>query len=344
MQAVITEDLLPPQTNLEPCAVQPQPELDAKGVVSTNAVNRNISHLNILKWCCLVGGTAALRTLLQHPFVVAMARKQSMREHPTAFRLLRNMRATLGMRSWFRGYFALATGMVVSEVFYMYLFESMRASLPMKSKVLKDAASGLVGDVTSTFIQVPFVVVANRQMTAGHGLASSVKYENSFSMSRRIMRCSGTRGMFSGLGMSLMLAPHSGFWWGLYGVVKEHFYRFSDPLLERMEQSGRFHHLLSSREDNIIVNSLAGFCSSVVVMTAYNPVIVVRTRWQVMDGIPAGTKNIFWYIVRDLYRNEGWRGFFKGTVLNVSTSSFDGFLFALLYELTKQYSDTTKQH
>jgi hypothetical protein len=98
---------------------------------------------------------------------------------------------------------------------------------------------------------------------------------------------------------------------------------------------------LLSPHDNPVINGLAGVAASTVTTTVYNPVMVVRTRLQTAQASAGGISSRvrIGSICSELLRGEGWRGFFKGTTVNVGIAVVDGLLFAFLYEFTKLSSD-----
>lgn len=132
------------------------------------------------------------------------------------------------------------------------------------------AVGAMCGDFVALLLVTPLVIVCNRQMTAGYGMAASNTYTTiprtlrsvwgmyqdpgqhslkqaassamgssssqpqlSSSLSR-VTR--GFSGLYQGLSAGLLRIPSSGCWWGLYTKSKEAVYTVAAPTLARWEQ------------------------------------------------------------------------------------------------------------
>ncbi|GET87811.1 hypothetical protein, conserved [Leishmania tarentolae] len=124
---------------------------------------------------------------------------------------------------------------------------------------------------------------------------------------------------------------------------------------------------LLSPTDNPLLNAVASIVASVCTTLLFNPIAVIQTRQQALppalwEGRAAATaggggttsssppaRKQLWRsllpfrrvcrVADDLARKEGVRGFFKGSLANMSVAVLDGVFFTLLFEFTKLGSD-----
>jgi hypothetical protein len=312
----------------------------------TGAVNRDISHVDMTKWMGLIGISAFARYVTVHPFAFVMARERTHREHSNTLSILREAYKDGGVRVIFRGVGASAGGNAFGETAYVGAFEYLRKKLPFANKVTRDAWAGFIADVTNVLMAAPFDVIAARQITAGSGISSNIKYEPVHKMGRTMYRQGGPRALFAGTSANLAYSPSSALWWPLYEWSKAVLYAVLHPPLLRYKDSyvaSFFPRALFDEGDNALLNGGAGVIASVVATTVYCPVLVVRTRLQVASAylnIPPGSSKVL-HICKDLLRNEGWKGFFKGVQVNAACAVVEGIMFSQLYEVTKRLCDVT---
>ncbi|CAJ1988045.1 Mitochondrial carrier protein / MCP14 [Leishmania donovani] len=125
---------------------------------------------------------------------------------------------------------------------------------------------------------------------------------------------------------------------------------------------------LLSPTDNPLLNAVASIIASVCTTLLFNPIAVIQTRqqalppglWEEQTMVAAGgggaasslsptVRKQTWKsslpfrrvyrVANDLARKEGVRGFFKGSLANMSVAVLDGIFFTLLFEFTKLGSD-----
>jgi len=122
----------------------------------------------------------------------------------------------------------------------------------------------------------------------------------------------------------------------MYAQTKRVLY---DDVLPLIPESGKHTWLpdaVTSRSDNWVVNATASLVTSGTTAVVFNPFLVVRTRLQIQAGSTMRS------ICRQVFRESGAKGFFKGTTLSVATCVVDGVLAATCYEWAKYLSDTTR--
>lgn len=179
------------------------------------------------------------------------------------------------------------------------------------------AAGAMAGDLIALLLVTPTVVICNRQMTAGYGMAASNAYRSFLQTFREVWgtyqdpnlstrtargaaflspawwHC-GFRGLYQGTTAGLLRIPSSGCWWALYTKSKEVVYRVAAPTLTRWEERRqrerggapgegalkRRRSWLLSPTDNPVLNAVAGIFASVSTTVLFNPMAVIQTRQQ----------------------------------------------------------------
>jgi hypothetical protein len=140
------------------------------------------------------------------------------------------------------------------------------------------------------------------------------------------------------------MLPGAAIWWASYGEFKYWIYRGMQSLQTPTTTSTSSDSTSTkkapdawwrSTEDNPFINGIASAGASALCVATMNPVNVIRTRMQASSLRATAA-------VQDLWRTNGWRGFYKGTLLSMNVAVLDGILFSLLYEFTKLGSDTTR--
>lgn len=135
----------------------------------TNSVNRSYSDLDSRSFLTYAFGLCAVRTALQQPMNLALARKQTSAACDAI-----STRAILqgiysregGLRGLSQGMAAMTLGCALSEVIYLFLFEMWRERLPVESDARRDAAAGYGADAVCRVAHIPLSIIAFRQMTA----------------------------------------------------------------------------------------------------------------------------------------------------------------------------------
>eukprot|EP00759_Apiculatamorpha_spiralis_P021530 PhF_6_TR26272/c0_g1_i1/m.37611/K15121/SLC25A44; solute carrier family 25, member 44 len=145
-----------------------------------NAVSRHLSDMDLTKWFSFLGISGLAYSFLFHPSYLVVARQQTHRDNslPASF-FIREVYRDTGVRGFFRGFFSMAVGGVLSEYAYMGILESMREHAPLQTQFQRDIAAGAVADIVSAVLYIPFGLISNRQMTAGYGVCDYA-YENSW--------------------------------------------------------------------------------------------------------------------------------------------------------------------
>ena len=192
-----------------------QPEKPA-----TTALTRSLSDLDHSRWFGLVALSAAVRTTLQHPINLAIARKRVNREKTTVVRIWSQSVQQGGFSSLYRGFPLAFSGSIVAEIVYVGVLEFLRERFPARSSLTRDMAAGFTSDLATLCVCLPIFVACNRQMTAGWGLTTH-EHLSAAKTFRAAWRTQRWGGVYAGFSASLFAVPSSALWWGLYGKAKK---------------------------------------------------------------------------------------------------------------------------
>ncbi|KAG5510332.1 hypothetical protein JKF63_07660 [Porcisia hertigi] len=315
----------------------------------TTSVNRSYSDLHQGAFLCYAFALCALRTALQQPMNLALARKQTNAEanKKTTWGVLSHVFVHEGRwRGLAQGIGALSLGCALSEVIYLCIFEWGREQLPIDSSITRDAVSGYAADVICRSVHIPLSIIAFRQMTA-----SPSQRMNSWRTLQHMYSERGLRTVFAGFGTTLVVGCQwTALWWAAYGHLKTVLYDAWAPHLHRLAEghtasqraddaAWKEWHLprwCTSTEDNFLLNGIASVTTSAATAVLFNPYLVVRTNLQVTPGAT------LWSATRRVYHASGLRGFYSGLLLSVNSCVVDGALASTSYEYAKLWADRTR--
>uniref|UniRef100_A0A7S1QIH6 Mitochondrial carrier protein n=1 Tax=Neobodo designis TaxID=312471 RepID=A0A7S1QIH6_NEODS len=330
----------------------PPPANDGEGE-ATNAVTRSYEHLqfgSFIGYCALFG---AMRTVAYHPMSIALARKQGLADYgnlSTTTILRRLVRLEGGAAALSTGLLAMVLANSTSEAIYLGAFELLRFKLPIESDITRDAAAGYAGDAACRLVYTPMLLVSNKQMTQTAPIVDAAaagkrtvlpRSENGIAtVMRNVHATSGAAGFFRGLAPTITVGcSWSALWWAIYGQTKAVLYDHVAPRMPTPESRLGSHlpAALIDRKDNLLLNWTASIVTSGSTACVFNPFLVVRTRLQID---PQSTMRS---VCRQVYREAGVAGFWKGTVLSIGACVFDGVMSVSCYEWAKILSDRTLQ-
>ncbi|EPY34380.1 mitochondrial carrier protein [Angomonas deanei] len=308
---------------------------------TTTAVNRSLSDLHTPTWLALLSSNIIVRTIFFHPINLAIARKRVSQESkpPSLVEMIKlayhgnnhnlknkNNNINLGVggiRGSYRGVGAAMFCNVLGEVSFLWTLETLKESFLQnknsdnnnnmyEGNSVLTALGAMAGDAVALITVTPFVIVANRQMTAQYGLTKENHYKNVSQTFRQVWQTyqnnnnnnvknkikSGLRGLYQGTSAGLLRIPSSGVWWYSYSKTKELLYEVSAPFLaekktewERTLKNNNnnenqnlniFQRSLLSSTDNPILNAAAGTVASVLTTLLFNPLQVIQVRQQTL--------------------------------------------------------------
>ncbi|GBF92603.1 mitochondrial carrier protein [Raphidocelis subcapitata] len=156
---------------------------------------------------------------------------------------------------------------------------------------------------------------------------------NGFEMARLIVREEGLRGLWRGLVPSAALyVPNSAIWWGCYGGWQSLIWLSLHPEAAASDADGAPPAAHGSSTEIVAVQTaaaaLAGACAAVLT----TPLDVLKTRLQVSGGGGSWTG-----LLRELLREEGPRGLWRGLAPRVASSSIFGVAMTTTYQALKRW-------
>lgn len=234
-------------------------------------------------------------------------------------------------------------------------------------------------DVAAVGFYAPVDVVVQRlflQSTTGH------RYSGYREVVTSILKSEGWRGFYRGIGPILVNSvPASAVWWTIYEECKSRFSEKIDDisgssetkaektktkLVELKETKDAISKAKTAEEaqiaeysgegetlemiqkpqvvqKNTLANIVAGAIAGAVVTFITNPLDVVRTRLQTqsMQAESYQYKNSF-HTIKEMWRAEGFRAFFKGTTPRLSQWIIFSAAGAFAYELVVDVSTIKK--
>ena len=213
--------------------------------------------------------------------------------------------------------------------------------------------AGLVADAASIILYVPGDVIVQRLQVLNS------PYKSFTDAVRRIGREEGLRGFYRGFGATFVTsAIASAIWWMVYEQSKQRLYAWDSSRQQHTAGSSTAAAAAPSSRDGGVwaamteVNRLpqlaAGFIAGTVTSSVINPLDVVKTRLQVQDSAKAATVSHaqssppaspparyrnFIHGLRQVYVEEGMRGFARGLVPKLVSRGPMSAASSLMYEL-----------
>lgn len=170
---------------------------------------------------------------------------------------------------------------------------------------------------------MPIDVVTQRIMVSD---LKGTRYQNGLDCINKIWNTEGFRGFYRGLGLTVLSwAPTSAIWWGTYTAIR--------PEVGRVASDPKYEVLTSGA-----CGAVAGSVSAVL----SNPIDVIKTRLQTIDGTKKKSFRAF-SVTRKLVKQEGMSGFTKGLAARMINSALVSFVIINTYESVKRLSLTTEQ-
>ncbi|KAF2417248.1 solute carrier family 25 protein [Tothia fuscella] len=277
----------------------------------------------------VAGFTAGVvATLAVHPFDVLKTRlqlKTSQAQWGNSFRILRQITRDEGSyAALYRGLMPNMVGNSISWALYFLWYRNLKDAIqvyrgPNSNLTSLDyfASSGASGILTAIFTN-PIWVIKTRMLSSGRNAPGAYK-----SMShgiREIMRTEGPKGFWRGLVPSLFGISHGAVQFAAYEQLKN---RRGGQLEGGKSELSNWDYLLLSGASKIFAGSIT------------YPYQVVRVRLQTYDAERTykGTGDA----VKQIWKKEGVKGFYKGLVPNVVRVLPSTCVTFLVYENTKFY-------
>lgn len=266
-------------------------------------------------------GAYSVLVLALHPLSVLKTRMQASVAVTTMTAAFRQVLSQSGLRGLYVGVGPVLLGAIPARSSYILALEGTRPAAfaacdavgvgGPAAAAASSAASGFAAVLCSQIVYVPTDVVTQRMMVGGDGAGSAAEVVDS------VRRESGLRGLWRGFGVSLLAhLPAGTIWWAAYGGVREAAAsrRSSTPLPELVERAA--------------AATWAAFCA--VGCTSPFDVLKVRAQLATSKRTPP-----LLHIFRELWREEGLRGFYRGFGPRWGHASLWGGCVIALYERLK---------
>jgi solute carrier family 25 protein 44 len=152
---------------------------------------------------------------------------------------------------------------------------------------------------------------------------------NGISMAQLILKQEGVRGLYRGLGMSLLTyTPSSAAWWSAYGWYQSSAWR----LLYLRGYDVRDSDLGTIAAVQAASGCLAGLTSGALM----TPLDVIKTQVQVAGRCSTTARLSTLEVVGRLYRREGISGFWRGSIPRMLSVALWGSCMVSAYEFLKR--------
>ncbi|KAI8331327.1 mitochondrial carrier domain-containing protein [Chlamydoabsidia padenii] len=230
-----------------------------------------------------------------------------------------------GIRGLYRGLGPTVFGYLPTWAIYFTAYDYCKAHWGRKyegsgHEWLVHILSAMTAGATSTSLTNPFWVIKTRFMTQND--KTPYRYNNTIHAFRTILKQEGIRGLYKGLGSSLIGVSH----------VAVQF-----PLYEKLKSWFGQHDMTTGNTGILLASSLSKMAAS----TATYPHEVIRTRLQNQTVQPFKYKGIA-HAFKIILEEEGYRGFYKGMPTNLLRTVPSSALTILTYEVIVHRLDMLK--
>jgi solute carrier family 25 protein 44 len=148
-------------------------------------------------------------------------------------------------------------------------------------------------------------------------------------VAKTILARDGLRGLYRGLGASIVtFVPSSAIWWSSYGAYQSILWAQWDAW--RGINHPSIHALVRPPDEILGIQVLAGILTGCTTASITNPLDVVKTRIQTSNEMTwKGT-------AADVFNRDGFKGFFRGVVPRMTSTSIWGTAMVTTYEFLKR--------
>ncbi|KAI9136345.1 mitochondrial deoxynucleotide carrier [Paraphysoderma sedebokerense] len=212
------------------------------------------------------------------------------------------------------------------------LFQYLDAEIIHIPKPIQSFLSGAIAGSAATIITYPFDLLRTRFAVQGQGDAKV--YTSMYSAVRQILETEGVRGLYLGLGPSLLqIMPYMGLMFGAYDGLKK--------LSNRLKFSSSLGFSISQ---DLLCGGLAGIISKIGVF----PFDTVRKRMQIqgptreqyiIPNLPRYSRLSTTRIAASMFKHEGLRSFYRGMLPGLLKAGPSSAVTFLVYEECRRYCE-----
>lgn len=190
-------------------------------------------------------------------------------------------------------------------------------------------ASGISGTIT-TLLTNPIWVLKTRMLSSDRSSVGA--YENMWQGARSLWKVEGLRGFYRGTVVSLLGNSHGAVQFAVYEPLKKVWRRY---LVRESARRGERGVAAEERLGNTATLVISG-AAKIVAGTVTYPYQVVRSRLQTYEAEERYGKGIAG-VVGKVWREDGWRGFYRGLGTNVFRVLPATWVMFLVYENARYY-------
>ncbi|KAJ3218994.1 hypothetical protein HK099_004843, partial [Clydaea vesicula] len=261
--------------------------------------------------------------LIEHPFDTVKVRLQTTNDFLNARDCFKKTFQSQGINGFYKGLSSPLYGSIFENavIFASYTFfqnqinnfynQPKESDLTLKQLCLAGALSG----ATISFIMTPVELIkCNLQV---QDLAKvnqgKLKYSGPMGVIFSTIKYKGFTGLFQGqVGTLMREAVGNAAWFGAYETACTGFIKRKQSLTNNLN--------FSKKNLSNIELMTAGALAGMSYQAAFFPADVVKSRQQTQEVLTGLNRN-FWDITKDLYKEQGIRGFFRGFNLTILRSA-----------------------
>ncbi|KAL8242838.1 hypothetical protein R6Q59_013140 [Mikania micrantha] len=293
---------------------------------------------------------------MMYPMVVLKTRKQVIPKDMSCFKLGVSILQHEGCRGFYRGFGTSLMGTIPARSVYMAALEMTKSNVgcatvkmgvsEVKAAAIANAAAGLSAAMAAQLVWTPIDVVSQRLMVQGGKTAhtsglSVVRYNNGFDAFRKIVQTDGVRGLYRGLGISILTyAPSNAVWWAAYSMGFRAVWGGigSHCLKKEGHNGGGGVGFMPDSKMVVAVQGLSAIMASGFSAVVTMPLDTIKTRLQVLDGEGSKGKPSVRQTVRNLVKEGGLSACYRGLGPRWASMSMSATTMITTYEFLKRLS------
>ncbi|KAI0533252.1 mitochondrial folate carrier protein [Xylaria digitata] len=301
----------------------------------------------------LTAGSVA--TLVVHPLDIVKTRMQIHRSNVTTSQSLTTISVIRGLTRTSHPVAALYRGLTPNllgnasswATFFFFKARAESAILAIKRRSPSGdvaaltpqdyfVASGVAGMFTQVLTN-PIWVLKTRMLSSDRGAVGA--YPSMWAGAAQLLQTEGWSGFYRGLGISLFGVSHGAVQFAVYDPLKQMYIKRRQKLSQEAGRPDDQGKQWMTNEATLIISSVSKLVAGAVTY----PYQVIRSRLQNYDAEERFGRGIRG-VARRTWREEGWRGFYRGIIPGVVRVMPATWVTFLVYENTKFYLPKWTSH